>query len=317
MKKKPDMKKQLSEKNQFRNRLFKYFHFGETEFRKKIAKIIEDQPESKADAREKELINNILNISNISASDIMTSRGEIVGIDASQDLEKILDLIANNPHSRYPLYEEHLDNVMGTIHTKSVYQWLRKTGGKTNGKQGCLQVWKKLIYKPSYVAPSMPVLDLLLNMREGRNHIAFVVDEYGGIAGLVTIEDALEKIVGSIEDEHDIVANDNGISYYKNNSAIINGRYKLEELENKFGKLLNDAQRQENLDTVGGLVIYLAGRVPAKGELIPWKINELDVGNKQILKNKKNIEFEILQSLPNRIVEVQLHGLDLRKKSQK
>ena len=161
------------------------------------------------------------------------------------------------------------------------------------------------------------LLDLLLNMREGRNHIAFVVDEYGGIAGLVTIEDALEKIIGSIEDEHDIVANDNGISYYKNNSAIINGRYKLEELENKFGKLLNDAQRQENLDTVGGLVIYLAGRVPAKGELIPWKINDLDRDNKQILKNKKNVEFEILQSLPNRIVEVQLHGLDLRKKSQK
>ncbi len=286
--------------------------FRQTEFREQIVELIEkqDNTQNQLDIRERELISNILQMSQISVSDIMTSRGEIIGIDCNQKISVILDSIANNPHSRYPLYHESLDHIIGTIHTKSLYQWLRKSGDKNfDDTMNFATIMKKLIYKPTHVAPSMPVLDLLLHMREGRNHIAFVVDEYGGIAGLVTIEDALEEIVGSIKDEHDVDSS-HKISYGKGNSLIMDGRFKLEEFTEKCGELLGLEEKAENLDTIGGLVVYLAGRVPTKGELIPWEITQT---NPSDAKNIKIVEFEVLRSLPNRVVQVQLHGLDLDK----
>ena len=300
--------------------------FKRSHTRKKIVELIANEPNDitdEIDSRERELINNILGVRDINVSNIMTPRGEIISIDIEQKTGDILDFIARNPHSRYPLYQDTLDQIIGTIHVKSVYAWLRKNNGKIDDEQlNFAQLIKKIIHKPAFVAPSMRVLDLLLYMREERNHIAFVVDEYGGIDGLVTIEDALEEIVGSIEDEYDLhvddgmVANDDG-------SYIFDGKFKLEDFQNKFN-ILQEDELEQDFDTIGGLVVWLAGRVPTKGELIPWCKNisdrktdaetaeqPLDEKNAAILAGapKKSLEFEIIRSLPNRVVTIKLYGL--------
>jgi magnesium and cobalt transporter len=140
----------------------------------------------------------------------------------------------------------------------------------------------------------MQVLELLLEMRATRCHMALVVDEYGGIDGLVTIEDLVEEIVGEIEDEHDqtdepIMVDD------PNGTLIADARATIEMLEERLGVLVSDEER-EDIDTLGGLVFSLAGRVPVRGELI---------------SHPSGLEFEILDADPRRIKRLRLRGLDM------
>ncbi len=279
--------------------------FKRSRAREKIVELIsnEDSATDQIDSRERELISNILSVRDVSVSNIMTPRGEIIGVDINQKTKNILEFMAREQHSRYPLYSETLDNIIGTIHVKSIYAWLLKIGGKIpDSDQNFTDMMKDLINQPVFVAPSMRVLDLLLAMRQERNHIAFVVDEYGGIDGLVTIEDALEEIVGSIEDEYDD-ANDSGIIQHKDGSITINGTFKLDEFQQKFGFTFNDEEIDEDFDTIGGLIIWLAGRVPIKGELIQWRKADSD--------SDKKMEFEIIRNLPNRVITVKLHGFSV------
>ncbi|MCH9851914.1 MAG: hemolysin family protein [Alphaproteobacteria bacterium] len=276
--------------------------FKRSRAREKIVELISNQDSAtdQIDSRERELISNILSVRDVSVANIMTPRGEIIGVDINQKTKDILEFIAREQHSRYPLYSETLDNIIGTIHVKSIYAWLLKIGGKIpDSDQNFMDMMKDLINQPIFVAPSMRVLDLLLAMRQQRNHIAFVVDEYGGIDGLVTIEDALEEIVGSIEDEYDD-ANDSGIIQHKDGSITLNGTFKLEEFQQKFGFTFTEEESDEDFDTIGGLIIWLAGHVPIKGELIKWRLPNAT--------SDKKMEFEIIRSLPNRVITVKLHS---------
>ncbi len=284
--------------------------FKRSRAREKIVELISNQngPTDQIDSRERELISNILSVRDISVANIMTPRGEIIGIDSQRKTPDILNFIANGQHSRYPLYNETLDNIIGTIHVKSLYAWLlkNKNAPANNGTNPPFtNLVKKFIHQPAFVAPSMRVLDLLLYMREERNHIAFVVDEYGGIDGLVTIEDALEEIVGSIEDEYDN-EDDNGIIQHKDGTVTMNGTFKLEDFQQKFHIALNDEEVAEDFDTIGGLIVWLAGRVPNKGELIKWRAI---IDDNPDIKTPKMMEFEIIRSLPNRVVTVKLHNI--------
>ena len=124
-----------------------------------------------------------------------------------------------------------------------------------------------ILRKPLMVAPQIPVLDLLLQMRQARIHLALVVDEYGGIDGLVTIEDLVEEIVGDIADEHDEVMAPL-ISERPDGAFDLDARLPIEAFETRFGAVLTDDERDADIDTVGGLVFNLAGRVPSKGEVV-------------------------------------------------
>ena len=142
-----------------------------------------------------------------------------------------------------------------------------------------------ILRRPLMVAPQMPVLDLLLQMRQARIHLALVVDEYGGIDGLVTIEDLVETIVGDISDEHDEV--DAAMMVERPDGALdINARLPVEEFESRMGPVLSEDERDADIETVGGLVFTLAGRVPAKGEVI---------------SHPSGIEFRVLDADPRRI----------------
>ena len=143
-------------------------------------------------------------------------------------------------------------------------------------------------------APSMRVLDLLLEMRQSRLHMALVVDEFGGIDGLVTIEDLVEEIVGEIEDEHDVLEGPKLVSR-GDGTMLADARATIEEFEEEFGPVLSDEERDEDIDTLGGLLTILAGRVPLRGEVIEHE--------------SSGIVFEVLESDPRRVKRVRLRSL--------
>ena len=145
-----------------------------------------------------------------------------------------------------------------------------------------------------FVAPSLPILDLLVQMRQARTHIAMVVDEFGGIDGLVTIEDLIEEIVGEIEDEHDVADGADADRAQPDGSVIADARIPIEALEEQHGTACAPPGTRKAVDTLGGLVFALAGRVPKRGEVIAHPVG---------------IEFEVLDADPRRIKRLRVRGL--------
>lgn len=235
------------------------------EIREAIQELIEERPELR-DAppdepalgdEERDLLANILSLRAKTVADVMVPRADIVGIAIDTPLEETVKLIQHEAHSRYPVYRESLDDVIGMVHIKDVLAYWG------SGRRFHL---RDVLRRVSFVAPTMPVSDMLLDMRRQRVHMALVVDEFGGTDGLLTIEDLVEEIVGEIEDEHDteqlagLVARPDG-------SFDATGRTPINAFEDMAGAVLKDEERGE-VDTLGGLIFSLAGRIPERGEVI-------------------------------------------------
>jgi CBS domain containing-hemolysin-like protein len=188
----------------------------------------------------------------------MVPRVDIVAVEAETPFAELVRLMVEEGHSRLPVYKGDLDRVIGMVHVKDVLGFVAARRVTT---------LQKLLRKVLFVAPSTRVLDLLSQMRLQRVHMAFVVDEFGGIDGLITIEDVVEEIVGEIEDEHD-EAEPAHIMERPDGSLIAEGRTPVEELEAMLDAKLLPADAEEEVDTLGGLVSMLAGRVPDRGEII-------------------------------------------------
>jgi len=241
-----------------------------------------DAPPATAQSHERTLISNILEIRDQPVSDLMVPRADIVAVEVSTDREALLHVLASRPHSRLPVYRETLDDVIGMVHIKDVLAAIAEHRDFT---------LPDLVRPVSIVAPSMRVLDLLLDMRKTRQHMALVVDEFGGIDGLITIEDLIEGIVGEITDEHDRAVHAEMIEK-PDGSLIADARVPIEEFEARVGAVLDQEERDE-VDTLGGLVFSLAGRVPSRGEL---------------LTHPSGLEFEILEADPRRIKRVRVRN---------
>src|SRR5579863_4608507 len=175
--------------------------------------------------QERFLIGNILKVHDRNASDVMVPRVDIVALDVEQPFGEVVKCMVEHGHSRVPVYRETLDDVIGFVHVKDV---LAPVADRRPGKLS------RLLRKVLFVAPSLPILDLLVQMRQARTHIAVVVDEFGGIDGLVTIEDLIEEIVGEIEDEHD-VAEPPTLIERPDGSIIADARLPIEALEEQLG----------------------------------------------------------------------------------
>jgi len=211
------------------------------------------------DVQERALIANVLRLREITADDVMVPRPDIVAMRADVTLAQAIALIREEGHSRMPVFREHLDDVLGMVHIKDVFAF--------EGPPDAFSV-EKILRKPLMVAPQITVLDLLLQMRQTRTHLALVVDEYGGIDGLVTIEDLVETIVGDIADEHDEIEGPM-LTERPDGALDLNALLPVEDFEAKLGPVLSDDERAADIETIGGLVFNLAGRVPTKGEIIP------------------------------------------------
>ena len=234
--------------------------------------------------QERFLIGNILKVHDRNAGDVMVPRVDIVALDVDQPFSEVVKCMVEHGHSRVPVYRESLDDVIGFIHVKDV------VAPVADRRPARLE---RLLRKVLFVAPSLPILDLLVQMRQARTHIAMVVDEFGGIDGLVTIEDLIEEIVGEIEDEHD-VAEPPALIERPDGSVIADARLPIETLEEQHGTQLRPAGEEEAVDTLGGLVFMLAGRVPKRGEVIA---------------HPGGIEFEVLDADPRRVKRLRVRGL--------
>jgi magnesium and cobalt transporter len=239
---------------------------GEQSVRDSIAELVQEAAaeqhaageEPELDRQERVLIANVLRLRETTADDVMIPRADIVAMRLDVTLQQALEEIRKEGHSRLPVYREQLDDIVGMVHIKDVFAY--------SGPPEAFRL-ESILRRPLMVAPQMPVLDLLLQMRQARVHLALVVDEYGGIDGLITIEDLVETIVGDIADEHDEVLGPMMIER-PDGALDIDARLPVEAFEQRLGTVLTDEERAADIDTVGGLVFTLAGRVPARGEVI-------------------------------------------------
>ena len=234
------------------------------------------------DNNEKNLIKNILQLENKSVEDVMVPRGEIISIDNKQNYDQIFKIIKEESHSRLPVYENNLDNIIGFFHVKDFITINRNEFDLSS-----------ILREVLYVAPKSPILELLKRMRSSRIHIALVVDGVGGVDGLVTIEDLVEEIVGEIEDEHDAEDEDEQIFIKEKNFLEVNASYKIDDLEKDFD-IKFDLTDDEEIETVGGLVFNKSNRIPKMNE--EFNINNL-------------VKIKILTANQRKILTVQIRKI--------
>lgn len=226
----------------------------------------------------------LANLQRLKVQDVAIPKAEIVALERGADLADIVAQFRESGYSRIPVYDDTLDNPLGLLLLKDL---ALRYG--FNGNHG---IDLGAILRPIlYVPPSMPLSVLLRKMQAERTHFALVIDEYGGVDGLVTIEDLLEQVVGEIEDEHDTdeeadVIRETPASY------LANARAPLSELEKALGFALTDKEEDEEIDTLGGLVFLLSGRVPVRGEVIT---------------HPSGLEFEVIDAEPRRVRRLRVH----------
>ena len=223
---------------------------------------------------ERQMLKNLLHFGERNAGDVSVPRADIVAIPETASFRDLVDLFIEAGHSRLPVYRGTLDEIIGMIHIKDVFVILAEGKAEPADLTG-------LIRQPRFVPETMGVLDLLAEMRSTRTHLAVVFDEYDGTEGIITIEDLVEEIVGDIEDEHDdapealLIALEDGI-------WEADARAELEDVAEIVDPRL--AELEEDVDTLGGLAVVLAGHVPQPGEILEhasgWKI-EITAGDER------------------------------------
>jgi len=228
---------------------------------------------------ERLMLLNVLRVGDVRVGNVMVPRADIIAVEIDTDLDVLIEVFRDGFHTRVPVYRETLDDLAGFAHIKDTLQfWQEKKEFRL-----CNNL-RELLFVP----PSMRVVDLLMQMRLQRAHMAVVVDEYGGTDGLVTIEDLVEEIIGEIEDEHERAP---GTMFVErpDSSLLADARASVEELEERMGVELVQGQRGEAIESVGGLLFSLVGRVPLRGEIIT---------------HPAGLEFEVLESDPRRVKRV-------------
>ncbi len=206
--------------------------------------------------REGEMIDAVLELGETTAGQIMTPRTEMATVPASAGVEEIIAVIVQSGHSRIPVYSEDLDHIVGVMHAKDLLAHWGRPGQGLNLEDLCR--------KPIFVPQSMPLTQLLASFERHRSHMAIVVDEYGGTAGLVTMEDVLEEIVGDIEDEYD--QDEEWLSEQPDGSLLVDGRLGVDELSERLGVDLPEELPEGRFETVGGFITTYLGRVPRPQE---------------------------------------------------
>jgi putative hemolysin len=209
---------------------------------------------------EHKVIENMLDFSHTQVSEVMVPRTRMVALDIDSPRDVLFQVVRENMYTRYPVYQKNLDNIVGFVHSKDLF-----LHPLIDSPDFAL---KEIVRSPLYVPESKLASNLLRTMQRKRMQMAFVVDEYGGISGLVTTEDLLEELVGEIEDEHDDVADLRRPERFPDGSILVDGMISLHDLEEEL-----DVKIEEKLhyDTLAGLILSLLGRFPEQGEKVTWK----------------------------------------------
>lgn len=249
--------------------------------------VINDEALAVSAAGTKNMLLNIRNMHEMRVDDVAIPTADVASIPVDATLDEVVAEFRKSTNSRLPVYADTLDNPLGLVHLKDIA--LNYGFGK-RGKFDLKAIIRPLIYVP----PSMPLGALLQKMQSERMHMALVIDEYGGVEGLVTLEDLIEEIVGEIEDEHDVEE----AQLWSEESPevfIAQARAPLDEFEEAAGVDLLPDDLDEEVDTLGGLVFMLIGRVPSRGECV---------------RDGHGHEFEVIDADARRVktLRVRLHA---------
>ena len=259
---------------------------SEPTLREEIEEAIDEAEESQGSHQvagdlsptERQMLRNMLHFGEQTAGDICVTRGDIMAVPSSISFDDLVRAFADAGHSRLPVYGESLDEVVGMVHIKDVF-----IANVDPARDRSLQA---LMRDPLFVPESMGVIELLARMRNQRIHLAIVVDEFGGTEGLVTIEDVVEEIVGDIEDEHDELASEGLLTMLEDGLWEADARIELDELAQAVDGRLSS--KEDEVDTLGGLVFLLAGHIPTKGECVThpsgWKLEAVDSDPRRIIR---------------------------------
>ena len=253
-------------------------------------------------AEERAMIRNILGLRETRVDDIMIARAEIDGLDEDTPLDRVVMRFMESGHSRMPVYRESLDEAIGMIHIRDLMSHIAQTSTIPGEGGAALDLSRAdltrriadtgLVRPVLFVPGSMPATDLLARMQQNRIQMALIIDEFGGVDGLVSLEDIVETVVGDIEDEHD-VEEAAAIAAAGADQWIADARAGLDEVAETVGLDLADIGLDEEVETLGGLVVSLAGRVPAVGETLS-------------LEGLGGFSVEILEADPRRLKRLRL-----------
>ncbi len=261
------------------------FSKSETSLKDSIEEVIEEQ-ESSSDSisnEEKSILRNVVSFSEMEVSEVMIPRADFVSVEVNTNFEQIKKIFQSNIRTRMPVYKTNIDDIVGFLHIKDLLAEV------INGKKPTV---KELVRPALFVPHSMKTSTLLMKMQADRIHMAFVIDEYGGTSGLVTLENLMEIIVGEIEDEHD---DDDDAIIYKVSDNVFDSsaRVEIEEVEEVIGCKLEVDAKDDDFETLGGFIYELLGRIPTVGEVAVFEP-----------KKGKKIEFEITEADPRKINKI-------------
>lgn len=275
------------------DRLLDLLHFGQRDSaREELEDALAGTDEAGFSVRERTMLRNVLAFHKVRVGDVMVPRADIAAVSDAASLGALLTLLQQAGHSRLPVYGESLDDPKGMVHIRDVLGHLALSAEAAPGQPSLAGVdlgvtleQAGLIRPVLYVPGSMPAIDLLVRMQTTRTHIALVIDEHGGTDGLVSIEDLIEMVVGDIEDEHD-TASGQPVAAAEDGSWLADARAGLDEVSAALGLDLTRLPDAEGIDTLAGLVVGLAGRVPSPGEMI---------------HGPEGLAFEVLEADPRRL----------------
>jgi magnesium and cobalt transporter len=254
----PARSSEREDKRTFLQKVVEFIHPGPDSKDELIETLAEAEDNEVIGTESRVMLEGVIRMADMTAGDAMVAapRMDLVNIDAP--FEELLNLVINTAHSRFPVYQGERENIIGILMAKDLLKLQRAPG---------LNI-RALLRPATFVPESKGLNDLLREFRGNRNHLAIVIDEFGRVAGLITIEDVLEQIVGEIEDEFDIPEDEGDIFGLADHTYRVSGDTPVERVSEAFGAQIRSSDPDEAFDTIGGLIAHEMGHVPKRGEQV-------------------------------------------------
>lgn len=244
------------DKRSFFQKLAEFINPGPDSRDELIETLAEAEDNDIIDADSRVMLEGVLRMADMTAGDVMVAAPRVDLVNINAPYQELLHLVISTAHSRFPVYEDEKENIIGILLAKDLLKLQRSP-----------ELNIRALLRPAvYVPESKGLNDLLREFRGNRNHLAIVIDEFGRVAGLITIEDVLEQIVGEIEDEFDVAEDEGDIFALADHTYRVSGDTPIERVGEAFGITLDAVQLSEDFDTIGGLIAHEMGHVPRRGE---------------------------------------------------
>ena len=244
------------DKRTFLQKLAEFIHPGPDSTAELIETLADAEDNNIIGAESRVMLEGVIRMADMSAGDVMVPATRMDLVDISAPPDALMQIVIDTAHSRFPVYEGERDNIVGILLAKDLLKLQRAPDFNI----------RALLRPAVFIPESKGLNDLLHEFRGNRNHLAIVIDEFGRVAGLITIEDVLEQIVGEIEDEFDIAEDEGDIFGLADHTYRVSGVTPIERVEDAFGVKLVESQADDEFDTIGGLIAHEMGHVPRRGE---------------------------------------------------